>query len=130
MTNQRRINSSQGTINDSQGTINAEQGVINDRTKIDLSISSFWSIIIIIAGFILTGAGIYYAFNLKIEKVISGQDLTQYKIEQLSKKLDSYVTDRQAAADKMQGNTDYRNKQISWIQQGLVRCCPQYSPLN
>lgn len=110
------------------------QEPINEGTKVDLSISNFWKIIITIVGFIAVVLTTYYtsvyATKSQIDRLVSGQELTQYKIEQLSLKLDTYVESRVTASNKMTGQSDLRTKQISWIQQGLVRCCPQYSPLN
>lgn len=52
-------------------------------------------------------------------KMQSGNELLEYKIDQLSKKLDGYVVSRETASGKMQIMTDLRNKQISELQQNM-----------
>ena len=48
-----------------------------------------------------------------------GNQMLEYKIDQLSKKLDTYVAAREAAAEKMVTKTDMRNAQISVLQQDV-----------
>ena len=54
-------------------------------------------------------------------KMQSGNELIKYKIDQLSLKLDKYITARKTASVKMQSQTDLRNKQISELQQDMAR---------
>jgi len=54
-------------------------------------------------------------------KMQSGNELIEYKIDQLSLKLDQYITARETASAKMQSQTDLRNKQISELQQDMAR---------
>jgi len=54
-------------------------------------------------------------------KMQSGNELIEYKIDQLSLKVDKYITARETASVKMQSQTDLRNKQISELQQEMAR---------
>jgi len=57
MTTQHRINKLQETIND-------EQAVINERTKISISVPSFWGIILLVIG--VTSFYLYNQFTTTI----------------------------------------------------------------
>jgi hypothetical protein len=50
MTDQAVINDRQTSINKGQNAINDNQNTINERTKIDLSVPSFWGIIVLVIG--------------------------------------------------------------------------------
>jgi len=64
---------------------------------------------------------ILISFVVFITKMDSGTQLLEYKIDQLSKKVDSYVLSRETAASKMAAQTNMRNSQISELQQEVVR---------
>ena len=91
MTNQRRINRSQGTINDSQGTINDEQGVINEKSKVDFSLTGFGGFIVFLVTFILGGAALYYGITSGQANLAATQTLTNYKLDELSNKISILV---------------------------------------
>ena len=54
-----------------------------------------------------------------IVKLQASTELLEYKINQLSLKLDSYVVSRENAANKMLSQTNLRNEQISALQQDM-----------
>jgi len=64
---------------------------------------------------------ILISFVVFITRMDAGTQLLEYKIDQLSKKVDSYVTARETAASKMAAQTNMRNSQISELQQEVVR---------
>ena len=85
MTNQRRINRSQGTINDSQGTINDEQGVINEKSKVDFSLTGFGGFLVFLVTFVLGGAALYYGITSGQANLAATQTLTNYKLDELDR---------------------------------------------
>ena len=64
------------------------------------------------------------SFVVFLVKMQAGTELLEYKIDQLSLKLDKYVISRETASSKMQSQTDLRNKQISELQIAVAQCCP------
>jgi len=64
---------------------------------------------------------ILISFVVFITRMDAGTQLLEYKIDQLSKKVDSYVLSRETAASKMAAQTNMRNSQISELQQEVVR---------
>ena len=62
---------------------------------------------------------ILISFTVFIIRMDMGNQMLEYKIDQLSKKLDTYVTARETAAEKMATKTDMRNAQISVLQQDV-----------
>jgi len=64
---------------------------------------------------------ILISFVVFITRMDAGTQLLEYKIDQLSKKVDSYVVARETAASKMAAQTNMRNSQISELQQEVVR---------
>ena len=84
MTNQRRINRSQGTINDSQGTINDEQATINEKSKVDFSLSGFGGFVVFLVTFILGGAALYYGITAQM-------NMLAYKLDETNTKMDIFV---------------------------------------
>ena len=85
MTNQRRINRSQGTINDSQGTINDEQGVINEKSKVDFSITGFGGLLVFIVTVVFSMAAIYFGITAQM-------NMLAYKLDELTAKVSLYTT--------------------------------------
>jgi len=74
MTNKRSKNRSQNAINDTQEIINKEQSIINDKTKIDLSVSGFWGILVIFAGLLISGSAIYYGLTNQVSRLSDNVD--------------------------------------------------------
>ena len=59
------------------------------------------------------------AITIFLIQMQSGNALLEYKIDQLSIKLDGYVLSRETAASKMADQTEMRNGQISKLQQDM-----------
>jgi len=59
------------------------------------------------------------AITIFLIQMQSGNALLEYKIDQLSIKLDKYVLSRETAASKMADQTEMRNGQISKLQQDM-----------
>ena len=62
---------------------------------------------------------IVVAITIFLIQMQSGNALLEYKIDQLSIKLDEYVLSRETAASKMADQTQIRNEQISKLQQDM-----------
>ena len=62
---------------------------------------------------------IVVAITIFLIQMQSGNALLEYKIDQLSIKLDKYVLSRETAASKMADQTEMRNSQISKLQQDM-----------
>lgn len=86
MKNQQQINKSQevvndrqGTVNDSQGSINDQQTTINDKTKIDLSVRNFWTIILLVVS--VTSFYLYSQFSVTTDIRIIRADVSDIKVQ-------------------------------------------------
>lgn len=64
---------------------------------------------------------IIISFTVFLIRMDMGNQMLEYKIDQLSKKLDTYVQARETAAGKMAAQTEMRNRQISELQQDMAR---------
>ena len=102
MTNQRRINKLQGTI--------------NENSKIDFSLAGLGGFLLSMATIIIGLSGFYYGLTAQV-------NMLNYKVDQLSLKLDGYVASRITAATKMNDQTNQRTAQISELQRYVQQCC-------
>ncbi len=79
MTDQAIINDRQTSINKGQSSINENHTTINERTKIDLSVPSFWGIIVLVIG--ITSFYLFNQYNTASDIKDMKKDISYIKLQ-------------------------------------------------
>lgn len=118
MNNQEYINRAQRRINISQTKENDSQHAINEQTKIDISMRSFWGIMVVVVGAALTLSTAYLVNNFRIASDIEKIDIN---IAFIKAGLEKHLSDSVEAQKNMRIVASQRDAKFLEIDKQLVR---------